>query len=233
MVRKMTTYYFNFSIKSLGFFIVIGVFQSLISLTFAQISDVDTQTSGSPFDHVINHKGESRVSFFTGLPVVASTEYAYGVSNRLTAGIFFGYTPFEEAIGIRVRTVLYENSERFRIYYCTPVIYYPQSRRLNPDPWFLTRPNINFEWMKSPKFRYKFGGSLIASSSQEDLFGDPSKSKHRPGLWTAVHGGISTLLGSNLSFQAELSYIMKGVQTIDDFFGGPPFILMTGFSYTF
>lgn len=229
----MKSRFSNFAKKSWMFFVTIWITYSLISTAFAQISDLDSQIHSSPFDHVINQKGESRVSFFTGLPVVASTEFAYGISNRLTAGVFFGYTPFEEAIGIRVRTVLYEQTESFRIYYCTPVIYYPQTRRLNPDPWFLTRPNINFEWMKTPRLRYKFGGSIIASSSQEDLFGDPSKSRHSPGLWTAVHGGISTRMGSGLSFQAELSYVMKGLQTIDSFFGGPPFILMTGFSYTF
>lgn len=186
------------------------------------------------FDHVINKKGESRISVFTGLPVVGSTEYAYGISDKLTFGVFAGFTPFEEALGIRVRTELFERAdETFRIYYCTPIIFYPQSQRADPDAWFITRPNINFEWVASSGLRYKVGGSLLAMASHRDLFGDGTGSKHPPELWTAVHVGTSMPVGrgSGLSFQAELSYITKGVKTIDSFVGGPPIILMTGFSF--
>lgn len=184
------------------------------------------------FDHVINAKGQSRVSLLTGLPVVGSLEYAFGISDRLTAGLFIGSTPFEEAAGFRVRTVLYENFRNFRIYFCTPVIYYPQTGRQNPDAWFLTRPNINFEWIRNTNFRYKVGVSLIASSSQKSLFGNTSDAQHQPEVWTAVHAGFSLPLGSRISFQTELSYIMKGVKTVDTFFGGPPLIFITGVSYT-
>ncbi|MDR8390881.1 hypothetical protein NC796_07020 [Aliifodinibius sp. S!AR15-10] len=185
------------------------------------------------FDHVINMRGESRLSLFTGLPVIGSSEYAYGVSNRLTVGILGGFTPFEEAIGLRVRTVLYQSKESFRVYYCTPIIFYPQTQKPDPDPWFITRPNINFEWVKRSNFRYKIGGSIIASASAHDLWGNASESQHSPGLWSAVHAGVSLPVGANISFQTELSYVTKGFQTIDTFFGGPPFILITGISYTF
>lgn len=185
------------------------------------------------FDHVINARGESRVSLLTGLPVVGSLEYAYGISNRLTAGVFVGSTPFEEAIGVRVRTVLYDNSGTFRVYFCTPVVFYPQMGRQNPEAWYLTRPNINFEWVRKSNFRYKVGGSVIASSTHKGLFVDASQTKHDPEMWTALHAGFSLPVGSGISFQTELSYVMKGLNTVDTFFGGPPFILITGFSYTF
>jgi len=185
------------------------------------------------FDHVINARGESRVSLLTGLPVVGSLEYAYGISDRLTGGVFVGSTPFEEAIGVRVRTVLYDNSHTFRVYFCTPVVFYPQMGRQNPDAWYLTRPNINFEWVRKSNFRYKVGGSLIGSSSHKGLFGDASQTKHDPEMWTAIHAGFSLPVGSDISFQTELSYVMKGLKTVDTFFGGPPSILITGFSYTF
>ena len=195
---------------------------------------METNTSNRLFDHVINSRGESRLSLFTGLPVIGSTEYAYGVSDRLTLGLFGGFTPFEQALGIRVRTVLHERTDHsYRVYFCMPVIYYPQSGRADPDAWFLTRPNINFEWVRRSNLRYKFGASLIASASHHDLAGNPSESRHEPSVWTAVHIGVSTPLRDKLSFQAELSYITKGLRTIDTFFGGPPVILMTGVSYTF
>lgn len=185
------------------------------------------------FDHVINTRGESRVSLLTGLPVVGSLEYAHGISDRWTAGVFVGSTPFEEAIGVRVRTVLYDNYRTFRVYFCTPVVFYPQTGRQNPDAWYLTRPNINFEWIRKSNFRYKVGGSIIASSSHKSLLGNTSQSQHNPEAWTAVHAGFSLPVGSGISFQTELSYVMKGLNTVDTFFGGPPFILITGFSYTF
>lgn len=186
------------------------------------------------FDHVINKKGESRVSIFTGLPIIGSTEYAFGISGRTTFGVLAGFTPFEEAVGIRVRTVLYQKNQLYRVYFCTPVVFYPQTRRVNPDPWYITRPNINFEWIRKSNFRYKIGGSLVASASKHNLFGNPAKSKHPPTLRTAIHAGISMpFKNSGFSFQAELSYVTKGFKKIDDFYGGPPVILITGISYAF
>lgn len=116
----------------------------------------------------------------------------------------------------------------FRIYFCTPVVLYPQMRRQTPESWYLTQPNINFEWAKKSSFRYKLGGSLIASSSHKGLFGDASQMKHDPEMWTAIHAGFSLTVGSGISSQTELSYVMKGLQTVDTFFGGPPFILTPG-----
>lgn len=203
---------------------------SSASQTLGQITQ---NSDGRYFDHVINRRGESRISVFTGIPVIASTEYAFGISRRVTVGVFGGFTPFEEAIGIRVRTVIYEHRKSFRVYYCTPVIFYPQTRKSDSDPWFLIRPNINFEWMPKSNLRYKVGASVIGSSSYEDLFGDPSKSRHSPEIYTAVHAGISLPVALRMSFQAELSYVMKGIHTTSEFYGGPPIILMTGISFTF
>lgn len=197
----------------------------------------DTRERPSPFDHVINRRGESRISLLTGIPVVGTAEYAYGVSDRLTVGVFGGFTPFEEAVGIRVRvrTVLYQNERTFRIYYCTPIVFYPQRNRTEPEPWWLIRPNINFEWLTTSGFRYKFGGSVIGVASHRRVFGSANSGNEQlsPELWTAIHSGFSMPVGKQLSFQAELSYITKGTDTITDFFGGPPLIAIIGLSYTF
>jgi len=187
------------------------------------------------FDHVINRRGESRVSFLTGIPVLGTAEYAYGISDRLTFGVFGGFTPFEEAIGIRVRTVVHQKSELFRVYYCTPIVFYPQATMAVAEPWWLIRPNINFEWLADSGIRYKFGGSVIGAASHRRVFGIAGRENEQlsPELWTAIHGGFSMPAGRRVSFQAELSYITKGVHTIKDFFGGPPVIAIVGFSHTF
>lgn len=186
-----------------------------------------------PFDHVINRKGVSRISLLTGIPIVATAEYAYGLSDRLTIGVFGGFTPFEEALGLRIRTVVYQSDGSFRIYYCTPVVFYPQLNRQEAEPWWLIRPNLNFEWLSGTGIRYKFGASLIGVASHRSIFGDTAGGRREPELWSAVHSGISLPVGSRWSFQTEVSYITKGMQTVDTFFGGPPVLVITGFSFTF
>lgn len=199
-----------------------------------QLLDENPATTYS-FDHVINRRGESRVSTLTGIPIIGTAEYAYGISDRLTAGVFAGFTPFEEAIGIRVRTVLFQKNNSFRVYYCTPIVFYPQSNMRDPEPWWLIRPNINFEWLINTGFRYKFGASMIGVATHRQVFGGAGAGNQQlsPELWTAVHGGFSLPVGRRLSFQTELSYISKGTETITDFFGGPPMLAIFGFSYTF
>ena len=169
----------------------------------------------------------------TGIPVVGTAEYAYGISDRLTFGVLAGFTPLEEAIGIRVRTVVYQKKETYRVYYCTPIVFYPQTNMHDAEPWWLIRPNINFEWLASSGLRYKFGGSLIGVASHQRVFRKTSSEKLSPELWSAVHAGLSMPVASQLSFQAEISYITKGIRTIDTFFGGPPVLAIIGLSYTF
>jgi hypothetical protein len=183
------------------------------------------------FDHVINQKGESRITIATGIPFIGIAEYAYGVSNRTTLGIMAGMTPAVEGYGIRFRRILYQKSESYRIYFCTPVIYYPTLS--GGDPWWLTRPNINFEWLTQSDLRYKIGGSIIAAASNNSLFGDSSKATLSPDMWTSIHGGISMPLYGSFSFQAEASYVSKGIQPIKEFVGAPPVILVLGVSYIF
>lgn len=230
----MKTYFKSPNFNRTIFITLFVIFNCFLStVTMALQTQLGINNTVRNFDHVINTRGELRLSVFTGLPVVGSSELAYGISDRLTVGVLGGFTPFEEAVGVRIRTVIYQQTESYRVYFCTPVIFYPQTRRVNPDPWFLTRPNINFEWLAKSDLRYKIGASIIASASRHNLFENSSRSKHPPSLWTAVHGGISLPFSSNMTFQAELSYVTKGIRTIDKFLGGPPAILILGASYTF
>ncbi len=185
-------------------------------------------------DHVLNYKGQSRITLATGIPYVAIGEYAYGVSDRITLGVLAGLTPSVEGYGIRARAVLYQPGESFRIYFCTPVLFYPKTKDLGGDAWWLTRPNINFEWMTSSGFRYKVGGSIIAAASHKTLFGNPSDAKFHPGIWNSVHAGFSLPTSSGVTFQCEASLVMSGLKVAGpDWVGGPPMILVLGVSYNF
>jgi len=188
------------------------------------------QSTPRLFDHVINRKGESRLTLATGIPFVGVAEYAYGVTDRFTVGVLGGMTPAVEEYGFRMRGVVYQKTDRYRIYFCTPVIYYP--RLSGGDPWWLARPNINFEWVNSKNVRYKFGGSMFMAASNNSLFGDAEKATLAPDYWTSVHAGVSLPLKGNISFQTEVSYVSKGVKPIKDFVGAPPLVLVLGFSYT-
>lgn len=184
-------------------------------------------------DHVLNYMGTSRITIATGIPYVAIAEYAYGFSDRITVGILWGITPNVEGYGVRARAVLYQQSYNFRIYFCTPILFYPGTKELGGEAWWLTRPNINFEWIKSSGFRYKIGGSIIAASSHHTLFGESSRAKFAPGIWNAVHGGVSFPINSSIMFQCETSLVMSGLNIAGtEWVGGPPVILVIGFSYT-
>jgi len=181
------------------------------------------------YDHVLNDRGASRLTFATGIPYLAIGEYAYGISNRLTVGFMAGVTPSVEGYGIRVRTVLYQPDPGFRIYFCTPVFFYPNASIGGHGAWWLARPNVNFEWMTPQGFRYKVGGSLIGVVSQRELSGD---AREPPQFWDAVHGGISFPVGAAVTLQAEASRVMKGLRVAGpDWVGGPPVILVLGTSW--
>lgn len=187
--------------------------------------------SNRNFDHVINRRQESRLTIATGIPFIGIGEYAYGLSDRTTIGFMAGLTPAVEGYGVRIRRVLYQSAENYRVYFCTPVIYYPTLS--GGDPWWLTRPNINFEWLTKSDLRYKAGGSIIAAASNNSLFGDAAKATLSPDIWTSVHGGFSLPLRGNFSFQTEVSYVSKGVKPVKEFVGAPPVILVLGVSYIF
>lgn len=200
-------------------------------LTFGSVA-LHGQQLNHDYDHVLNARGRGRLTAATGIPYVAIGEYAYGVSDRVTVGFMAGVTPSVSGYGIRARAVLYQPRDGFRIYFCTPVVFYPKTRGLGGDPWWLTRPNINFEWNTTRGLRYKIGGSLIAAASHHTLFGNAA-ARFSPGLWNAVHGGISFPIGSNLTLQVESSLVMQGLRVAGkDWVGGPPVILVIGTSWS-
>jgi hypothetical protein len=209
----------------------------ILALVAAVIVSAEPATlNGQQFTHVadpvLNYRGKGRLTLATGIPYLAIGEYAYGISDRVTVGVMAGLTPTVQGYGVRGRAVLYERSN-LRVYFCAPVLFYPRTSGLGGDPWWLTRPNINLEWITAAGLRYKIGGSLIAAASNYSLFGNASVAKFPPGLWNAVHGGISIPLGSDVTFQLEGSLVLKGFRVAGkDWVGGPPVILVIGTSWT-
>ncbi|MHB1048607.1 MAG: hypothetical protein ACYC09_00905 [Bacteroidota bacterium] len=182
-------------------------------------------------DHVFTRSGGSKITLATGIPYIGVAEYAHGLSDRVTGGVLFGLTPNVTGYGIRVRAIVYQTTESFRVYFCTPVLYYPKTKELGGDPWWLTRPNINFEWIAQSGFRYKVGGSIIAAASHHSLFGNSGAAKFSPGLWNAIHAGSSFSVGGGVMFQNEISIVMNGLRVAgSDWVGGPPIILVIGLS---
>ncbi|MBI2619885.1 MAG: hypothetical protein HYW57_07365 [Ignavibacteriales bacterium] len=209
-----------------------GLYAASVILAVIASYSLHGQQFNHRYDHVLNDKGTKRFTITTGIPYVVIGEYAYGISDRLTFGVLAGLTPNVEGYGIRGRIVLSEPRNDFRVYFCTPILYYPKTKELGGDPWWLIRPNINFEWITERGLRYKVGGSLIAASSHHTIFGDPSDAKFPPGVWNALHGGIALPIGSGVTFQCETSLVMNGLNVAgSDWVGGPPVILVVGVSW--
>ncbi len=191
-------------------------------------------TSSIRKDHVFTDAGRGLVTVATGIPYISIGEIAYGIDDRTTVGLIYGLTPNVEGYGIRARRVVSKAREDFRIYFCVPVLYYPKTKDLGGEPWFLTRPNINFEWITGSFLRYKIGGSLIAAASQPSLFGGERNGEgFKGGVWNAMHGGVSFPMG-RIMFQIELSVVMDGFRLAgDNWVGGPPVILVMGIAMPF
>jgi len=188
----------------------------------ARAANLRAQDITHAYDHVLNYRAQSRLTLATGIPYLAIGEYAYGLSDRVTLGVMAGVTPSVEGYGIRVRTVVHQTDPRYRVYFCTPVFYYPNAHISGHGSWWLTRPNINFEWMTPGGFRYKVGGSVIAVASASEPVS----------FWDAVHSGISFPVGPVVTLQLEASLVTRGLQvTGTNWVGGPPVILVLGTSW--
>jgi hypothetical protein len=199
----------------------------------AAVRPLAAQRFNHRYDHVLNEKGQGRLTLATGIPFVGIGELAYGLSDRVTVGFFAGVTPTVEGFGLRGRAVVLEPGDGFRVYFCMPLAFYPKTEGLGGDPWWLIRPNLNFEWVTATGFRYKVGGSFIAAASHHTLFGDGARARFSPSSWNAFHAGVSFPIGSGVTLQIENSVVMNGLKPAGkDWVGGPPVILVIGTSWS-
>ena len=203
-------------------------------------------------DHLFAASGHSMISITTGIPYVGITEYAYGFSDRFSLGFMAGVTPHVEGYGLRVRAILSQPSEKFRIYFRAPLFYYPKTKDLGGDPWVLGWPVISGEWTVGSGTRVSVGGGAVVTScyhsllrhlglrkshvkaAEEDNTEEKEHKGFMGGVWNTLHAGIAFPVTSNITFQSEASLVMSGIKIAgNDWVGGPPVILVTGFSYSF
>lgn len=227
--------------------------QTIRSLIVTMVLAASTQSQPLNIhsnDHLFPSAGRSIITVSTGVPYIGITEYAYGFSDRFSVGIMAGLTPNVEGYGFRVRAILSQPSNNFRLYFRAPLFYYPQTKDLGGEPWVLAWPVISGEWRVGSATRVSVGGGAVVASCYHSLLrhlGLRKKSKSLKsssdeddkmgfvgGVWNTIHAGIAFPLSKNIMFQSEASIVMSGVKIAgSDWVGGPPVIVVTGLSYSF
>ncbi len=107
----------------------------------------------------------------TGVPYVGIAEYTYGFSNKFSAGILIGSTPIVPGYGLRIKGILYQKNENFRVTAKTPILYYPKTKDLGGEPWVLAWPTINSEWKFDSGIRVAAGAGIVAAACVNSLLG--------------------------------------------------------------
>ena len=204
-------------------------------------------------DHLFPSKGGAMVTVSTGIPYLGIGELAYGFSDRFSVGLLAGATPSVEGYGVRVRGILYQRSERFRLYFRAPMFYYPQTHDLGGEPWVLAWPVISAEWKMNSGTRVSLGGGAVVASCFHSLLrhlglqkkagtgdmestsaGDDDHEGFMGGVWNTVHAGVAFPVSHRIMIQTEVSLVMNGIKVAGrDWVGGPPVIAVIGLSYSF
>jgi len=179
------------------------------------------------------------VTVATGIPYVGIVEYAYGISDRFSAGAIIGITPKIPGYGVRLRGTIHERGDRFRVYVRAPVLYYPRTKDLGGEPWVLTWPVVSAEWKIESGTRLSVGGGFVAAACVNSLLGLEEEEEETEGgegfmggFWNTLHAGVAFPIRPRLMFQGELSAVLSGAKVAGgDWVGGPPVILVLGLSY--
>ena len=186
-------------------------------------------------DHLFPLKGNTMFTLATGVPYVVAAEYTYGVSDRFSVGIVTAYAPPAPAFGVRLRGILFQENESFRVFARMPILYYPPERTLFCGrPWVLAWPTINAEWKLSHGERLLLGAGVVGASCIHHLLGHHIDEKTAMfGVWNTATAGIAIPINDNLMFQAEASAVMSGAKLAgDDWVAKFPVIAVVGFSYS-
>jgi len=211
------------------------------------IEPVGAQVNG---DHLFPNRGKSMITVATGIPYIGVAEYAYGFSDRFSVGIVVGSTPIGPGYGMRVRGILHQKNETFRVYAKSTILYYPKNIELGKEPWVLAWPSISGEWKLDSGKRWSIGGGVVAASCIDVLLGrENNEHSHATnvaeghhaaedevmsGVWNTVHAGLAIPLSDKMMFHSEASLVMDGLKIAgDDWVGGPPVVLVLGVTYTF
>ncbi len=208
------------------------------------------QTAEGTRDALFPGKGKTSFTASSGIPYVGIAEYGYSVSDRFTAGLVGGFTPTTKGIGVRVRGVVAQPSDNFRLYLKAPILYYPPSDDSHYESWLLAWPTLNAEWRVEGHVRIWTGAGLIGAGCAHSLLGieDEAMEKGGPGfhggVWNTFQIGASKSVSDKTTVHAEVSSVMKGLKTSNDrrlggkttdlyWDGGFPIIIEIGISRVF
>lgn len=222
--------------------IALTCFTSLISINHASSQDHLLKVH----DYLMPQKGKSLAEFYTGLPYVAIGQYSYGFSDRFSVGVIYGFTPFVRGMGLRIKAIIGTPTNRMRIYFKSPLIYYPKAKEEKLDPWFLVWPTINVEWKLKNEGKIWVGAGVIGAACADVIFNPKERHKNMSAdemqkmekmtdLWNTLQIGYSKPISNKLSFVIEIAPVLKGlkIKSHDGFLDGAPVIFTTGLSYSF
>lgn len=116
-------------------------------------------------------KNKTMLTVGTGIPYVGIAEYSYGFTDKFSVGLLAGTTTIVPGYGLRIKGVLFQKSEGFRVFIKAPILYYPKTKDLGGEPWILTWPSVNAEWKLSSGIRISGGMGLVAAACFNDLLG--------------------------------------------------------------
>jgi hypothetical protein len=220
----------------------------ILCIAFSARHTAYGQESGkSQHDYLMPAKGQSMVEFYSGLPYVALGQYGYGISSKVSLGIIYGHTPFEKGYGLRLKAVIAEPSESFRLNVKSTFIYYPGMKSKDGEPWVLAWPTLNGDLKLKNGSRVWAGVGVIGAACVEYLFkpgGHAEGPEHPPGHQGAVGEkdmlmffntfqlGYSKPLSHNWSFIAEVAPVMEGfkLKSPNGFLDAFPVIVTVGLS---
>ena len=195
-------------------------------------------------DYLFTGEGHSMVTLTTGIPYVGIAEYAYGISDKTTIGFMYGQTPAVEGYGIRIRTIISQPEDNLRIYFRSPVFYYPLTHELGGEPWFLAWPAFNIEYTRDCGRRMWAGIGAVGACCAHSLgktFGLEKDNNEmmgpgfKGGIWNTIQTGATQPITDHLVAQAEVGLVLSGIKLAsqNSWIGGPPVILVMGLTYAY
>lgn len=247
--RNMKTYFDTTTAHRALFNLVLT-----LCIVFSALHTASGQESvKSQHDYLLPGKGKSMFEFYSGIPYVAVAQYGYGISNKVSLGIFYGYTPFEKGYGLRLKAVIAQPSASFRFNVKSTFIYYPGMKKDDGEPWVLAWPTLNGDLKLKNGARVWAGVGLIGAACVEYLFkpgghGEeddhvhegphpmpPKEEEDMFSLFNTFQLGYSKPLSRNWSFIAEVAPVMEGfkLKSPNGFLDTAPIIVTLGLSCSF
>ena len=173
-------------------------------------------------DALFPGEGKTALTVWTGIPYIGIAEYAYGFSDRFSVSVIGGFTPSSKAIGIRLRGIVAQPSDKFRLYIKGPILYYPGSEDSHGEPWFFAWPTLNAEWRLESGIRIWGGAGLAGAICAQNLLGIKDAAMEMGGegftggLWNTLSAGISKPITEHIELHAEAAIVMRGLKFAND-----------------